>query len=245
MKRHLLFALLFFSFSLIHSQNGSPWKRVAASRNLATSRWNENGASKKELLFEFDKAVVKSTLEPLQEANNASQVVIEIPNTKGEFEKYEIHEFSNFDAELQAQFPSIRAYVGTSLSDNTATLYCSFSPKGIQTMVLRSNKPTEFIEKISGNQEIYQLFDSNNKSNGLALYCATMDKTLNKPLSKLTTAATSNGEPYKTLRLAVACTAEYTAYFGGTFQALEAINATLTRVNGIFNRDLSLHFIVY
>ena len=241
MKRHLLFALLFFSFSLIHSQNGSPWKRVAASRNLATSRWNENGASKKELLFELDKAVVKSTLEPLQEANNASQVVIEIPNTKGELEKYEIHEFSNFDADLQAQFPSIRAYVGTSLSDKTATLYCSFSPKGIQTMVLRSDKPTEFIEKISGNQEIYTVFDSNDKSNGLALYCATMDKTLNKPLGKLTTAATSNGESYKTLRLAVACTAEYTAYFGGTFQALEAINATLTRVNGIFNRDLSLH----
>lgn len=241
MKRHLLFALLFFSFSLIHSQNGSPWKRVAASRNLVTTRWNENGSSKKELLFELDKAVVKSTLEPLQEANNASQVVIEIPNTKGELEKYEIHEFSNFDADLQAQFSSIRAYVGTSLSDKTATLYCSFSPKGIQTMVLRSDKPTEFIEKISGNQEIYTVFDSNDKSNGLALYCATMDKTLNKPLGKLTTAATSNGESYKTLRLAVACTAEYTAYFGGTFQALEAINATLTRVNGIFNRDLSLH----
>ncbi|WP_229318128.1 reprolysin-like metallopeptidase [Flavobacterium ammoniigenes] len=241
MKRHLLLALLFFSFFQIHSQNGSPWKRVAASSNLATTRWNVNGISKKELLFELDKAVVKRTLEPLQEANNPSQVVIEIPNTKGELEKYEIHEFSNFDTDLQTQFPSIRAYVGTSLSDKTATLYCSFSPKGIQTMVLRSDKPTEFIEKISGNQEIYRVFDSNDKSNELALYCATMDKELNKPSGKLTTAATSNGESYKTLRLAVACTAEYTTYFGGTFQALEAINATLTRVNGIFNKDLSLH----
>jgi subtilisin-like proprotein convertase family protein len=242
MKRHLLLALLFFSFSLIHSQNGSPWKRVAASSNLATTRWNVNGISKKELLFELDKAVVKSTLEPLQEANNPSQVVIEIPNTKGELEKYEIHEFSNFDSDLQAQFPSIRAYVGSSLSDKTATLYCSFSPKGIQTMVLRSDKPTEFTEKISGNQEIYTVFDSNDsKSNEQLLHCATIDKALSKPSGKLTTAATSNGESYKTLRLAVACTAEYTTYFGGTFQALEAINATLTRVNGIFNKDLSLH----
>ncbi len=242
MKRHLLLALLFFSFSLIHSQNGSPWKRVAASSNLATTRWNVNGISKKELVFELDKAVVKRTLEPLQEANNPSQVVIEIPNTKGELEKYEIHEFSNFDTDLQAQFPSIRAYVGSSLSDKTATLYCSFSPKGIQTMVLRSDKPTEFIEKISGNQEIYTVFDSNhNKSNEQLLHCATIDKAHSKPSGKLTTAATSNGESYKTLRLAVACTAEYTAYFGGTFQALEAINATLSRVNGIFNRDLSLH----
>jgi hypothetical protein len=213
MKRRLLSALFFFTFFLAQAQNVSPWKRVAVSRNLASTGWNENINSKKGLLFELDKSIVKSTLNPLQGANNASQVVIEIPNTKGDLEKYEIHEFSNFDAKLQAQFPSIRAYFGTSLSDKTATLYCSFSPKGIQTMVLRSYKPTEFIEKISGNQEIYTVFDSNDKSNGLALYCATMDKALNKPSGKLTTAATSNGDPYKTLRLAVACTAEYTTYF--------------------------------
>ena len=92
------------------------------------------------------------------------------------------------------------------------------------------------------NQEVYELFESNSvKSDRLPLYCATIDKVMNTSLNKMTTTATSNGEQYKTLRLAVACTAEYTAYFGGTFQALEAINATLTRVNGIFNRDLSLH----
>ena len=242
MKRYLLIVLFFFSFSMIQAQNVSPWKRVPATRNLAPTRSNENGDTKKGLFFELDKSIVKNSLDQLQAVNKTKEVVIEIPNTNGDLEKYEIHEFSNFDAELQAQFPSIRSYIGKSVSDKSATLYCSFSPKGLQTMVLRSNRPTEFMEKISGNQEVYELFDSNDdKSNGLPLYCATIDKALNNPLSKMTTLTTSNGEQYKTLRLAVACTAEYTTYFGGTFQALEAINATLTRVNGIFNRDLSLH----
>ena len=242
MNRPLQFVLLFFSCSLMQAQNVSPWKRVVAARNLASTRWNENGDPKKGLFFELDKSMVNSTLNSLQGANKTNEVVIEIPNTNGDLEKYEIHEFSNFDSDLQAQFPTIRAYIGKSLSDKSATLYCSFSPKGIQTMVLRSDKPTEFIEKISVNQEVYELFDSNSvKSDRLPLYCATIDKVMNTSLNKMTTTATSNGEQYKTLRLAVACTAEYTAYFGGTFQALEAINATLTRVNGIFNRDLSLH----
>ena len=39
----------------------------------------------------------------------------------------------------------------------------------------------------------------------------------------------------RTFRLAVSTTGEYTAYFGGTkAQALAAINATMTRVNGVF-----------
>jgi hypothetical protein len=154
MKRHLLIVLFFFSFSMIQAQNVSPWKRVPATKNLAKTRANEIGDPKKGLFFELDKSIIKNTLDQRQGVYKTKEVVIEIPNTNGDLEKYEIHEFSNFDAELQAQFPSIRAYIGKSVSDKSATLYCSFSPKGLQTMVLRSDRPTEFIEKISGNSLI-------------------------------------------------------------------------------------------
>ena len=41
--------------------------------------------------------------------------------------------------------------------------------------------------------------------------------------------------------MALSCTGEYTAYHGGTVAgALAAMNATMTRVNGIFNRDLAV-----
>jgi subtilisin-like proprotein convertase family protein len=109
-------------------------------------------------------------------------------------------------------------------------------------MVLRSDTTSEFIERFSDSQDIYELFDSNTRKKGdLPLSCSTADVLLNKQLVTKTVATTANNGVYKTLRLALACTGEYTTYFGGVTQALAAMNATLTRVNGIFNRDLALH----
>ena len=42
----------------------------------------------------------------------------------------------------------------------------------------------------------------------------------------------------RTFRLAMSCTGEYTAYFGGTKAlALAAINNSITRCNGVFEKD--------
>jgi subtilisin-like proprotein convertase family protein len=45
----------------------------------------------------------------------------------------------------------------------------------------------------------------------------------------------------KTFRLALSVTAEYTAYHGGVDNAVIAMNETMTRVNGVFEKDLAVH----
>ena len=242
MKRYLLFLVLIASISLLQAQTTSPWKRIDSADSALLERVTNRSNQKDLMLFQLDALVLNQSLEPLQNATNNNEVEIEIPNTTGALEKFKIHEFSNFEPALQAQFPDIRSYAGVGLTDKNATVYFSMSPKGIQTMVFRSDNATEFIEKLSDGQEIYQLFDSNNREKGsLPLYCSTSDVLLNKQLVSKTAAVTANNGVYKTLRLALACTAEYTTYFGGVSQALAAMNATMTRVNGIFNRDLALH----
>jgi hypothetical protein len=42
------------------------------------------------------------------------------------------------------------------------------------------------------------------------------------------------------MRLALSCTGEYGAYFGGVSPSNAAMNATMTRCNGVFERDLAL-----
>lgn len=242
MKRYFQFALLIFSFSLIQAQNVSPWKRISRAQISLTERVNIRENQDNLALFELDISALKQSLQPLQNSAIVSEIEIEIPNKRGELEKFKIHEFSNFEPALQAQFPDIRSYSGLGLTDKNASVYFSMSPKGIQTMVLRSDTTTEFIERFSDSQDIYELFDSNTRKKGdLPLSCSTADVLLNKQLVNKTVATTANNGVYKTLRLALACTGEYTAYFGGVTQALAAMNATLTRVNGIFNRDLALH----
>ncbi|MEY4962912.1 MAG: hypothetical protein RLZZ323_231 [Bacteroidota bacterium] len=242
MKRHLLFLVLIASISLLQAQTTSPWKRIEFADSALLERVANRSNQKDLMLFQLDALVLSQSLEPLQNATINNEVEIEIPNTTGALEKFKIHEFSNFEPDLQAQFPNIRSYAGVGLTDTTATVYFSMSPKGIQTMVFRSDNATEFIEKLSDGQEIYELFDSNTREKrSLPLYCSTSDSLLNKQLVSKTAAVTANNGVYKTLRLALACTAEYTAYFGGISQALAAMNATMTRVNGIFNRDLAVH----
>ncbi len=242
MKKYLLFLLFITSFPIVCAQNINPWKRVNSKEiNLierVSNRFNQQDAT----LFQLDAMVFSQSLVPLHESGLTKEIVIEIPNKKGVLEKFQIHEFSNFESDLQAQFPDIRSYAGVGLTDKNATLYFSMSPKGIQTMVFRSDNVTEFIEKLSDSQDIYELFDTNaRKKEMFPLHCSTSGTFLNNGLISKTTTTTANNGVYKTLRLALACTAEYTAYFGGVSQALAAMNATLTRVNGIFNRDLALH----
>jgi hypothetical protein len=59
-------------------------------------------------------------------------------------------------------------------------------------------------------------------------------------------ATARSGGDLKTMRLAQSCNAEYSNYFGATSASqvslvLAAFNATLTRCNGVYEKDLALH----
>ena len=137
----------------MQAQNASPWKRIAQSKitfaqQSIAKEINDN------LLFQLDEPSLKNSLKPLLNSAVALEIEIEIPNKIGEIEKFKVREFSNFEPALQAQFPDIRSYTGVGLTDKNASIYFSMSPKGIQTMVFRSDNATEFIEPISGNQSV-------------------------------------------------------------------------------------------
>jgi hypothetical protein len=79
----------------------------------------------------------------------------------------------------------------------------------------------------------------------LPFVCKTEDVALNKQLLNKTAKTAANNKIFKTLRLALSCTGEYAAYHGGTkVSALAAMNATMARVNGIFNKDLAIKLIL-
>lgn len=245
MKRYVLQSVLFFSFSLFYAQNSSPWKRISkenvGSEDRSDTRQNENDL----LLFQLNEPVFKENLTSLHESNQIHKVEIEVPNKNGIFEKFSINENSNFEPELQSKYPEIRSYSGVGISDKTATIYFSVSPSGIQSMVLRSDRQTEFIEKTNSNKPIYKVFDSKSNKKGTSpLQCLTKAIPEASALFNKSKEVTSNNASFRTLRLALACTSEYTTYFGGKTKALEAMNATLTRINGIFNRDLSLNLVL-
>lgn len=243
MRRIILFFIIIFSSSAIHAQEGSFWKRIAQDNVAVSDRINVKPIADNQLLFNLNEVALKKSLELLHnKEGKQSRIEITIPNMNGDLEKFSVWESSNFEPELQAQNPTIRAYNGIGITDLKASLYFSLSPKGIQTMILRGENGSEFIEPYSKDNATYVLFDSKSRVRGsLPFTCKTEDLALNKQLLNKTGKIAANNKVFKTFRLALSCTGEYTAFHGGTVaNALSAMNATMTRVNGVFNRDLAV-----
>ena len=163
MKINTLFVFLLLFFSIVNAQDKNPWKRVDASAVQSTARLLGKVESSNAVLFQLDEEHIKSKLQIINDTKQSAATVITIPNAKGEFEKFSIHENSNFEPELQAKFPDIRSYSGVGISDPTAVLNFSMSSLGIQTMISRNGNQMEFIEKDSENKGVYVVFDSEKK----------------------------------------------------------------------------------
>ena len=239
------------SFGQITAQKGSAWQRREVSNISKLARVNEHENTKGELYFSLDATSFKQSLTNANDKFSKQHgVVIELPNLNGEIEKFQVWENSNMTPDFQAQFPEIRAYVGKGVSDKGATVNFSVSPQGIQTILFRSNGTTEFIEGYDKQATTYVLFGDNNR-NKRSLVCATRSNhIINNELPVANTNKTdANNQTYKTLRLALSCTGEYAAYFGAStagtaadkVKVIAAMNATMTRVNGIYEKDLAVH----
>jgi subtilisin-like proprotein convertase family protein len=244
MNKFLYFLSLFVVSSLGYSQVKSSWKEVGLSQKAISQRQEGNLGLEQKLVYTLNEAEFKQSLESLHSLRTSAtkSIVVVIPNSLGKMEQFRVVESSNFAPELQAQYPEIRAYSGTGITDSKASVSFSVSPSGIQTMVLRGDSGSEFIDPLVKDKSIYVVSTSKNRSKGfLPLRCKTVDVTLNKDLIKKTGTLKSNNGVFKTMRLALSCTGEYTQYFGGTkLNALAAMNATMARVNGVFNKDLAL-----
>ena len=239
MNRRLHFILVVMVCFMGYSQEKSPWVAVNNfhQKNISTPDLENK------LFFRLNEIDLKRSVSSLQGKSIYEKGVrISIPNSNGRLEQFVVKESSNFAPELQAKFPDIRAYSGTGITDPNASINFSISPSGVQTMILRGDSGSEFIEPYGNDKSIYVLLTSKNRNKGtLPLTCKTVDVVLNKELLKKTSQLKVNNSVFKTMRLALSCTGEYAAYFGGTVAgALAGMNATMARVNGIFNKDLAL-----
>lgn len=176
---------------------------------------------------------------------SAHSTIISLPNADGEIEQFEITEASNFEPALQAQFPEIRAFSGKGITDRSASLKLSISPQGIQATVFRTEKDNEFIEPYSADHTVYSVFKKQPKV--LPWKCSTPEQKMATGIARQLpdVNARSTGD-MKTMRLAQSVTAEYSNYFGATSASqvslvLAAVNATLTRCNGVYEKDLAIH----
>ena len=248
MKKNLLLIVFISSVSLSFSQKNSSWKLLENNKVVISQKIRQTPYSVNQKLVQFNDVQFKQSLANVsQKSSGHTGLVIQLPNINGELEKFQVWESSNFEPALQSQFPEIRSYVGKGITDPLAVLNFSLSPRGIETMVFRANTGTEFIEPYTKDNSVYIIFDSATRIKGkLPFNCNTDDVEINQILSnKLVNSTFSSAQSYKTMRLALSCTGEYGQYFGGTVAgAMAGMNATMTRCNGVFEKDLAVKLLI-
>ena len=252
MKKIILILMAFAFVHVANAQQKNHWSKHNATDKVTTHK-SVARASFPKTFNAFDlniPAFEQELMSIVGKGKTSNKVKVSFPNADGNIEEFELVEASNFEPALQERFPEIRAYSGRGITDPYATIKVSLSPDGVQTMTFRADKENEFIEKYSDDKKTYAVFRSQRKPGALPWDCATkqdqlMVSSINDQLLSTNIVARS-GADLKTMRLAQSCNGEYSNYFGATSSAqvalvLAAYNNTLTRCNGVYEKDLALH----
>ena len=251
MKRIILLAVsLFFAFNLT-AQNKSIWKKLDNSEiKLLKNKIAFNNPTQFEI-YKVDVAELQKKLEntPLRDGVNAdSDVVVSFPNATGILENFKILEAPVLAPELQNQYPEIRSYAGQSIENPHNTIrFCVSPEKGVSATIFSPVYGTVIIDPFTKDYQYIIVFDrsKSTKSDG-KFECMTKQRK-NDYLGKNAESVLNNADDniLRQFRLAQSVTAEYSTYHGGTLASVNAaIATTLTRVNGVFEKDLNVTLIL-
>jgi subtilisin-like proprotein convertase family protein len=242
-----LFLIVILAFSIGYGQKSpSPWTKTTknniAQRTLLPQKTVPQNAS----YYQLDMGVLKSNLQnaPQRDSGRQSKTLLDFPNADGSMETFTIMEYSVMHPELQAKFPDIRSYVGYGLKNAATVVYFSVSPSGLHSMTMSIENGVQFINPYTSDG-VYEAFSRSAIPVTANLFeCGVMEDGLSRSVDldlDVAAARNANDGKRRTFRLAVGTSIEYTNFHGGTVaSALDAINATMTRVNAIYESELSI-----
>ncbi|PKF73672.1 reprolysin-like metallopeptidase [Chryseobacterium sp. PMSZPI] len=257
-KRKLLIIALVAGMTATYGQRWEP----AAQKN---SQINKNVEVQYSYRIDLQslRNLLKNTVET---GNGAKSVVIFLPTVEGKIEKFAVYSNPVMEKSLADQY-QLGSYVGVGIDDPSKYLRFSTSPTDMQSMIIKDGV-FQFIEPITTDKQTYGVFYKSKEEVGEhGFKCGTEERNL-KDISKLI----ENGKNklsgvgitnrptntrYRDFRLALSVTGEYSQSFltaAGTPATatddvkrgvvLTAMNNTMTRVNGIFEKEFGAHFTV-
>ncbi|MBP0613590.1 T9SS type A sorting domain-containing protein [Chryseobacterium sp. cx-311] len=211
-------------------------------------------AQTKEEFYVLDMQQIKSQLITAQESGNyAKPVVISIPVLGGKTERFNVYSAPVVVKELADQY-GLGSYAGVGIDDPSKLIRFSVAGDDFQSSI-ESNGYYQFITPADKSKSLFRVHPKSGKSDGNFLCSTEEDPQVQKQMEQLYSTgksfahnpadfSKSSDKKYRTLRLALSVTAEYTAAFGGVPGALVQMNATVTRVNFVFEKDLALRMIL-
>jgi hypothetical protein len=178
-------------------------------------------------------------------------VVLPLPTPDGGFASYRVVESPVMAPGLQARYPEIRSYLGRGIDAPGTLVRISVTPDGFRALVLGAGGTVLIDPFQRGDAEHYAVYRKQDYTpdQGRLLEAFENERVLGEDDAEPLDADArlpENGALFRTYRLAIAATGEYSQYHisdpevNDTTEVLAAQVVAMTRVNGIYERDLAV-----
>ncbi len=262
MKTSILKKILIPSFLMMCiSINAQIWSPISANKTASADKELRKTTPSEYQLFSLNTQMLTSALKsaPSRAQQKSSNTIIEFPTKNGALKQFIITEASVLGEGLKKSFPSIQSFVGYAVGDPSTIVRFSVSKIGLHAMITSGNHKTIYIDPYTKDKGSYISYSKADlPANPDSFECLVEDNIKSKfSDQQIPTTKNANDGRLRTFRLAIACTGEYSQFHlnnqgissGASNQVkkeavLSAINTTMTRVNGIFERDLALTMVL-
>lgn len=233
MKNFFLITFIFLLSIPITAQNY--WRRTSLAGKQIK---DENVNLIIEELYALDFYSLKKQLKssPLRGTNKAP-IVVYIPTAEGKIERFSVYHAPVLDEEIENKY-NLYSYVGIGLDDKNKYIRFSISPDQFNSMILDNTGNIQLIDPYTTDGGVYSV-RVRKGPDFKEFQCSTVDEITTEKL--IPNKIVSGDQKFRTYRLALSVTGEYTLHFGGIYGALQQVNITLTRVNGILEKDLAVN----
>ncbi|WP_152285842.1 reprolysin-like metallopeptidase [Flavicella marina] len=251
--------IVLFSFTSLFAQTEKLWTEETPSNLFLFQKTAKQTLPTEEKIYRLDLSLLKNILKQTHQNTKAkslksTETVLPFPDQNGNLIYYTITETSNLSPELQAKYPTIRSYKGVSNDAKKTIIRFSVSSIGLHSMKLAGNGKSEFIDPYTKDALTYSVYAKSDlpykRTNFICQFeDSTASKTGNK--QQLNEKTNTDGK-HRLFRLALSCTGEYAEYHiadqgleSGTDEekkagVLAAMNISMTRINGVFEKELAV-----
>ena len=248
----MLFVVLLFSATQLKAQQF--WTSIESfdfAQQKKEIYQKENFPTKYQLLT----LETPSFQQELKRTTNKKSVLIFLPNSEGVLQRFQVKESSNFSLELQEKFPNIKAYTAQGIDDPTAVAKLSFGTDGFHAIIFSAMQETVYIDPYSKDNKAYIIYKRNSLNAIDEDFKCQVEDSAKNDFSFTNSFKNADDGKLRTYKLALVCSGEYAQFHLGAGQqnipttasdavkkaaVLSAMNTSVTRLNGIFEKDLSV-----
>ncbi|SHM97587.1 reprolysin-like metallopeptidase [Polaribacter sp. KT 15] len=205
-------------------------------------------------LYNLDVNQVKTNLN--SKAKTAF-TTIKLPNSEGDLELFKLKESSNFEKGLAEKFPSIKSYTAIGITNPTSFAKVSVGLDGFHAVIFSTNGKTVYVDPYSKDNKEYIVYKTSDLKEEDHHFKCDVEEVASKQIAPEIAAKSLNDGNLRTFRLALVCSGEYAQFHlnnqGISAAAsdsekkaavLSAMNTSMTRVNGLFEKDLAVKMVI-